>query len=110
MQPSHVIAFVDFKIAQYQPRYNASKSKFDSMLEIYKSASWLKKWVTENPCDSDWEHWYVGSWIDELKEIRREAEYKNKMEQMQTVYIPMNIPETWHRHFYKWAEDNKIPF
>jgi hypothetical protein len=105
MQPSHVISFVDFKIAQYESRYNASKSKFDSMLEIYKSASWLKKWVTENPCDSDWEYWWVGSWIDELKEIRREAEYKNKMD-----YMRMDIPENWQKHFYKWAQDNNIPF
>ena len=105
MQPSHVISFVDFKMAQYQPRYCASKSKFDSMLEIYKSASWFKKFVTENPCDSDWEHWWVGSWIDQLNEIRREAEYKNKMD-----YMRMDIPENWHKHFYKWAQDNNIPF
>lgn len=105
MQPSHVLDFVDFKIAQYQPRYNASKSKFDSMLEIYKSASWFKKWVTENPYDSDWEYWWVGSWIEQLNEIRREAEYKNKMD-----YMRMDIPETWHKHFYKWAQDNNIPY
>jgi hypothetical protein len=105
MQPSHVINFVDFKLAQYLPRYIASKSKFDSMLEIYKSASWFKKFVTDNPHDSDWEHWWVGSWIEQLKEIKREAEYKHKMD-----YMRMDIPEDWQKHFYKWANENKIPF
>ena len=105
MNPIHVIDFADFKIAQYQPRYDASKSKFDAMLETYKSASWFKKLFTDNPHNSDWDHWWVGSWIDQLNEIKREAVYKMKME-----YNFMDIPKDWQKHFYKWASDNNIPF
>lgn len=105
MQPSHVIAFVDFKIDDLQKKYADSLAKYNDSMAEYKALPFYRRWFELNPEYGYWS-WQVGDYyIDQLKEIRREAEYKNKMD-----YMRMDIPENWQKHFYKWAEDNKIPF
>ena len=105
MQPSHVIAFVDFKIDDLKKSYANSLAKYDKLMAKYKAMPFYKRLLAINPEHGYWA-WQMGDYyIDQLKAIRREAEYKNKMD-----YMQMDIDSEWHKQFYKWAEDNKIPF
>ena len=105
MHPTHVMDFIDYKLDQYQERYNESKSKYDIMLRNYQNAPWYKKFFVDHPSNYDWEFWWVGSWIEQLKELQNEAIYKSKME-----CESMKIDRTWHKLFYKWARENNIPY
>ena len=108
MQPKHVLDFIEYKLAEYQKRYDKNKADFDIAKAEYENTRWNKFWknkYTPDPLYNPWDFQWVDMWMDELRVIRREAEYKFKMD-----YMIMDIPETWHKHFYKWAQDNKIPF
>jgi hypothetical protein len=108
MQPSHVLDFVDFKLDEYQKRYDKNKADFDIAKAEYENTRWNKFWGNKYTLDwlyNAWDFQWVDMWMDELRVIRREAEYKHKMD-----YMRMDIPENWQNQFYKWAADNKIPF
>lgn len=105
MHPTHVIDFIDYKLPEYQKRYDESKAKHDAMLANYESKNWFVKIFTDHPASYDWDYWWVGSWIEQLRQLQNEAIYKSKME-----YESMEIDKTWHKLFYKWARDNNIPY
>ena len=99
MHPTHVIDFIDYKIAEYQKKHDINKAEYD--------AKWYNK-LFGNKYTGMWDFWdwyRYSYWIDELNEIRREAIYKDKMD-----YTVMNIDSKWHTHFYKWAQENNIPY
>jgi hypothetical protein len=108
MNPKHVLNFIDFKLAEYQKRYDKNKADFDIAKAEYENTRWNKFWGNKYTPDclyDPWDFQWLDMWMDELRVIRREAEYKNRMK-----YQIMDIPENWHNHFYKWAADNNIPF
>lgn len=106
MHPTHVIDFVDFKLKQYQEKHDTSYAKYLEYKAEY-DAKWYNKLVGSKYTGM-WDFWdwfRYSHWIDELNEIRREAVYKSKME-----YTVMTIDSKWHTHFYKWAQENNIPY
>lgn len=105
MLPKHVLDFVDFKIDDLQKKYSDSLAKYNDSMAEYKAMPFYKRWFALNPEHGYWS-WQMGDyWIEQLKSLRREAEYKNKMD-----YMRMDIDSDWHKPFYKWAQDNNIPF
>ena len=105
MLPNHVINFVYFKIADLEKSYANSLAKYTKLIAEYNALPFYKRWFTDNPEYGYWA-WQVGDYyINQLKDIQREAEYKNKMK-----YEIMDIDPEYHKAFYAWAKDNKIPY
>lgn len=103
MNPKHVLDFVNSEIGPRQIKCDKITTEYNKLMEEYKALSAFKRFFKSSP-DRDW--WDFGEYhLQELKEIKRKAEYKTKME-----YEIMDIPARWHDRFYKWAEENKIPF
>jgi hypothetical protein len=104
MLPKHVLDFVIPEIEKRQIKRDETVREYNKCVAEYKALPAFKRFFTSHPCHAY--YWDFGEYrLNELIEIRREAEYKHKMD-----YMRMDIPETWHKHFYKWAQDNKIPF
>jgi hypothetical protein len=109
MLPKHVLDFVNPEIERRQIKRDETVREYNKCVAEYKALPAIKRFFTSHPETAY--YWDFGEYrLNELIEIRRQAEYKHKMEQMQMVYMPMDIPQTWHKHFYKWAADNNIPF
>ena len=51
MHPTHVIDFIDYKLPEYQKRYDESKAKHDAMLANYESKNWFVKIFCCHPLD-----------------------------------------------------------
>lgn len=103
MNPKHVLDFVNTEINRRQIDSDNTLDDYNKAVAAYKALSAFKRFFANNP---QTDYWNFGEyWIEELKDIRRKAEYKFKMD-----YQIMDIPTRWHNRFYKWAADNKIPF
>lgn len=103
MNTKHVLDFVNSEIGPRQIKSDNLWAEYNKQVAAYKALPAFKRFFTGNPA-MDW--WDFGEYyLNELKEIKRKAEYRNKME-----YHITDIPEHWHNRFYKWAEENKIPF
>ena len=105
MNPKHVLDFVNAEIKSRIIKRDNIIAEYNKQLAEYKALPAFKRFFANNPA-TDWWWWDFGEYnIQELQEIKRKAEYKSKMN-----YEIMGIPNRWHNRFYKWAEDNKIPF
>jgi len=104
MNPKHVLDFIIPEIEWRQIASNKVIAEYNKRVADYKALPTIKRFFSNNP-ETDYYEDFSGFWIDELEEIKREAEYKFKMK-----YEVMDIPNRWHNRFYKWAADNNIPF
>jgi len=103
MLPKHVLDFVIPEIERRQTKRDNTITEYNKCVAEYKALPAFKRFFTSHP-END--YWHFGEyWLNELKAIRREAEYKHKMD-----YPRMDIPKEWHNLFYAWAQDNNIPF
>ena len=103
MHPKHVLDFVNSEIGPRQIKCDNITAEYNKQLAAYNALSAFKRFFASYP---ERDYWDFGEYnLQELKEICREAEYKSKMN-----YEIMDIPDCWHNRFYKWADDNKIPF
>lgn len=106
MNPKHILDFVAFYKKVYTQLHDENKRAYDKYKVKY-DAKWYHK-MFGMQYTGLWDFWdwpRFSVYLDDLETIRREAEYKNKME-----YMRMDIPEKWQERFYKWADDNKIPY
>ena len=106
MNPKHVLDFVAFYKNVYTQLRDKNKRAYDKYKTKY-DAKWYHKMLGMKYTGL-WDFWAwtrFSVYLDDLETIRREAEYKDKME-----YKIMTIPEEWQERFYKWADDNKIPY
>lgn len=106
MHPKHVLDFVEYKIVAQQLKHDINKALYEEYKAKHE-ALWYNKLFRRSYADS-WDSWdwqYLHVTIKELETIKKTALYKVKME-----YEIMDIPETWHKSFYAWANENNVPY
>lgn len=106
MNPKHVLDYIDYRLPIIQNRHDYNKAIYDKYKANY-DAKWYHK-MFGMKYTGMWDFWdwfYFDRRITELETMRKEALYKTKM-----GYTRMDILETWTDDFYKWAEENNIPF
>jgi hypothetical protein len=104
MLPKHVLDFVNPEIERRLIKRDETVREYNKCVAEYKALPAFKRFFTSHPENAY--YWDFGEYrLNELIEIRCQAEYKHKMD-----YMRMDIPDYWVKHFYKWATDNNIPF
>ena len=106
MNPKHVLDYIDYRLPRLQKRHDDNKDEYFEYKAKYEAKWWNK--IFGCKYNGMWDFWdwcYYAARIEELNMLRKEALYKFKME-----YPRMDIPREWQDGFYKWAEENNIPY